>query len=603
MPVVAKMPTWLARLRPGIPTWKSTTVSPLRRWPTGRSPIRLARNAKSSGVGDTTRENWVGRLFGLRNTVLGGAWRRRRGQVAEAPALGQPVGPLGLLVQRVGPAFAPGVVGEQGAGNPLRPAGLAVLGAVADVDDPEQVAPAGRLVHADEQLAEEQVLVGGGPEESLQHIAPEEPSPRAAGSTLRASATCCPPATLGDGLLAEGPSSMPLSIALTSVPSARGGRRRLAPGRPRASRRRRGRSAARPRPLRAPSPGRRPGGRRPRAGRGSPGNRRRRRGRTAARGAEPRRRRPGGRCGTRTGRRGRAGPRRRASPARPRGGALRQAPTSRRGPKSRLCLELQLADERGPAPGERTVLGDAHQGHIAFCRPGEQVGEPVGRDPPVRLEVPVHQHDRPGLRLLDTRATRRHSDQSRSRLRSTGAPGAVGAPISDSERLPSSPPPLPVRTWTAMSPTSSRVQRPPCQRVRAARVAATCRQRASATKAWPPSTAQQSGGASRRTRGRSSVVAKNSRSLPFGSDSSPAPPEQQLGEPLSSFRDRGHGQACYARCLPLECRRSRAGRGTTNPPARGTGRVCGAHAAHQHPGQVVPSELGPQRGAKSDGRV
>ena len=30
MPVVAKMPTWVARLAPGIPTLKSTTVSPLR---------------------------------------------------------------------------------------------------------------------------------------------------------------------------------------------------------------------------------------------------------------------------------------------------------------------------------------------------------------------------------------------------------------------------------------------------------------------------------------------------------------------------------------------------------------------------------------------
>ena len=27
--------------------------------------------AKSSGSGATTRENWVGRLFGLRNSVLG----------------------------------------------------------------------------------------------------------------------------------------------------------------------------------------------------------------------------------------------------------------------------------------------------------------------------------------------------------------------------------------------------------------------------------------------------------------------------------------------------------------------------------------------------
>ena len=233
--------------------------------------------------------------------------------------------------------------------------------------------------------------------------------------------------------------------------------------------------------------------------------------------------------------------------------------------KSGLCFELQLADERGPAPGERTVLDDAHQGHIAFCRPGEQVREPLGRDPPVRLEVSVDQHDRPGTASSTLVATRRHSDQSRSRLRSTGAPGAVGAPISESERLPSSPPPLPVNTWTAMSPTSSKVQRPPCQRVRAARVAATCTHRASATKAWPPSTAQQSGGASRRMRGRSSVVAKNSRSLPLGSDSSPAPPESNwtsLSAASGTVGTAKHAMpaACHssrllatpAACLPVE---------------------------------------------------
>ena len=44
----------------------------------------------------------------------------------------------------------------------------------------------------------------------------------------------------------------------------------------------------------------------------------------------------------------------------------------------------------------------------------------------------------PGSASSTLVATRRHSDQSRSRLRSTGAPGAVGAPISESERLPSS---------------------------------------------------------------------------------------------------------------------------------------------------------------------
>ena len=69
MPVVAKTPTWLARLRPGMPTSTSTTASPLRSEPTGRSPMRERRKAKSVGSGATTRENWVGRLLGLRNWV------------------------------------------------------------------------------------------------------------------------------------------------------------------------------------------------------------------------------------------------------------------------------------------------------------------------------------------------------------------------------------------------------------------------------------------------------------------------------------------------------------------------------------------------------
>ena len=72
MPVVAKMPTWLARLAPGMPTSKSTSASPLRSRPTARSPMRLARKAKSVGSGATTRENWVGRLLGLRKLLPSG---------------------------------------------------------------------------------------------------------------------------------------------------------------------------------------------------------------------------------------------------------------------------------------------------------------------------------------------------------------------------------------------------------------------------------------------------------------------------------------------------------------------------------------------------
>ncbi len=143
MPVVAKMPTWLARLFPGMPTEKSTTVSPLRNRPMGRSPMRPAKKAKSSGVGDTTRENCVGRLFGFLKHRPGPSRRRRGGQVPEAPALRQPVGPPGLLVQGMGTGIASGVVCQQGARYSLGPTGLAVLAAVTYVDHSEQVAPAG----------------------------------------------------------------------------------------------------------------------------------------------------------------------------------------------------------------------------------------------------------------------------------------------------------------------------------------------------------------------------------------------------------------------------------------------------------------------------
>ena len=68
MPVVAKMPTCMARLRPGMPTSKSTTVSPERRCPIGRSPIFVRRNSKSAASGASTLENWVGSDFGLRNS-------------------------------------------------------------------------------------------------------------------------------------------------------------------------------------------------------------------------------------------------------------------------------------------------------------------------------------------------------------------------------------------------------------------------------------------------------------------------------------------------------------------------------------------------------
>jgi hypothetical protein len=74
----------------------------------------------------------------------------------------------------VGAALAPGVVGQQGAGHPLGPARLAVLGAVGDVHHPEQVATPGDVVHRHQELAQEEVLVRGGPEDAVEDAATEE---------------------------------------------------------------------------------------------------------------------------------------------------------------------------------------------------------------------------------------------------------------------------------------------------------------------------------------------------------------------------------------------------------------------------------------------
>ena len=77
-------------------------------------------------------------------------------------------------MQGVGAGLAAHVVGQQRAGDPLGPARLAVLGAVGDVDDAEQVAAPGGVVDGDEQLAEEQVFIGRGAEHALEHVLAEQ---------------------------------------------------------------------------------------------------------------------------------------------------------------------------------------------------------------------------------------------------------------------------------------------------------------------------------------------------------------------------------------------------------------------------------------------
>ena len=138
--------------------------------------MRSARKAKSEAVGATTAENCRGGSWAC-GTPSPGRWPPPpRGPVPEAPTVGDPVGPPLLLVEGVDAGFAALVVCQEGASHPLGPAGFAALAAVGDVDHPEHVAAPGGLVHTDQQLADEQVLVRCGPEHSFQHVPAKQPT-------------------------------------------------------------------------------------------------------------------------------------------------------------------------------------------------------------------------------------------------------------------------------------------------------------------------------------------------------------------------------------------------------------------------------------------
>ena len=172
MPVVAKMPTWVAASGRGC---RPRSRRRSRRCAGGRRrgrPCASRRNSKSAGSGRHDVGELGGQDFGLAELL--GAGRRR--EVAEAAARRRRGRCAALVVQRMGAALAAGVVGQQRAGDALGPARLAVLGAVGDVDDAEQVAAARSARRRDEQLAEEQVLVGGGPEHAVEHVVAEDAS-------------------------------------------------------------------------------------------------------------------------------------------------------------------------------------------------------------------------------------------------------------------------------------------------------------------------------------------------------------------------------------------------------------------------------------------
>src|SRR5438552_8583849 len=130
-----------------------------------------AQEVEVGGLGSDDARELRGQA--LRLPELGEAWS----EVTEAPAGGDAIGAARLLVERVQARLVARVVGEQRARLALGPPGLAVFCAVGDVDDTEQVAPAGVVVDADEDLAEEQVFVGRGPENALEHVLAEQPAP------------------------------------------------------------------------------------------------------------------------------------------------------------------------------------------------------------------------------------------------------------------------------------------------------------------------------------------------------------------------------------------------------------------------------------------
>ncbi len=107
-----------------------------------------------------------------------------------------------------------------------------------------------------------------------------------------------------------------------------------------------------------------------------------------------------------------------------------------RGPRAPLGLPFQLAEQRGPSPRQRRVLGHPDQRHAPRPPPGPAAtpartrgcaSPAAGRRRPGPL--------RPGRMPTRIRRSGRHSAQSRSTLTSTGVPAATGAPDCGQRRL------------------------------------------------------------------------------------------------------------------------------------------------------------------------
>ena len=139
----------------------------------------LGQEGKIGGRRRHHRRKLAGQALGLAKDRPGPVRARfGRSEIPETAAFGHAVGAPLLLVQGMDAGFAALVVRQQGPGDPLGPPRLSVFTAVGHVDDAEDVAAAGGLVHADQELADEEVLVRRRPERRFEHVSAEQPALR-----------------------------------------------------------------------------------------------------------------------------------------------------------------------------------------------------------------------------------------------------------------------------------------------------------------------------------------------------------------------------------------------------------------------------------------
>ncbi len=364
---------------------------------------------------------------------------------------------------------------------------------------------------ADQQLAEEQVLVGRGPEHALEHVLAEQPAP---------------------GVRSSRPLHEVVAVGEGPLPHRRAGRR---PGRTAR------RAGGAPRP--AASPGRRPAGRPRTGGRGSRGRRRRRTGRRGA---------PSTGSGSASaGRSTRKA--KRASGSSRAATTCTPAPTSARpcGPPAPTTWPGARAAPRPPARASPSSGAPPRASEECLVMPASSdapLGGPLRAARP-RKAIGMRQS---GWRSPST-STMPPGSASSTRpcdrlplppvAQQVDVDGGVGGQAGDAQVGPGRCSFAAAEHVARSSPSSSTTQAPARKRTRAARVTSTWRQRASATSAWPPSTAHTSAGAVPLARGRRRTSASNSRSLPQRVGQRARRSGQEAGQPPGGSLEGGGGHA------------------------------------------------------------